>query len=361
MKTRISILTLSAAVILMAGCTKENPTDPTEYDVTVGALILNNGTWGMNDSNISFFDFENWTVEEDVFEKANSYCLGDLAQDIMAYGSKVYVSVSGSGIIFVMDRKTFKTVGNIVEKKEDTQLSPRCFAAKDKYLYVTYYEGYVGKIDTASLSVVNLVKVGDNPEGITQTAGRLFVANSGGMNYPNYGTTLSVIDISTMEVIREIEVGNNPMMSVADAEGDLYVLARGNYGDDPGHVMKVDPLTFETTTILGTDNPFVMAMGADNKIYILVSKYDENWNVVNDIVVLDANGYSEKLIGSYITDGSVVENPGSLSADPVSGMVFIGCSDYIHTGSISVYDGGTFVTSFTSGGMNPQKVEFLNE
>jgi YVTN family beta-propeller protein len=52
-------------------------------------------------------------------------------------------------------------------------------------LFVTAYDNTVSVIDTTTLSIVNSITVGPNPEGIATTGNYLYVANSGAFNFPD--------------------------------------------------------------------------------------------------------------------------------------------------------------------------------
>lgn len=349
-----------ASALLAAACSKPDPEpEPEVHDYTVGAYVLNNGNWGSNDANLALYDLTLGTIHEDYFAAVNGKKLGDIGQDIIIYGTKAYIAVSNSGVIFVVDKTTCKEVASITKISSDAPLSPRNMVACSGRVYVSYYEGYLGEIDTATLSVTRIVKVGDNPEGVAASGGKVYVANSGGMNYPNYGNTVSVVDITTMQVTEEIEVGYNPMKAASDSEGDVYISCSGNYADDPGGIYRIS--SGKAAKIDGIQNPNAMTIGQNNQLYILTTSYDENWNAVYNILVYDANGDSEQFKGKFAAD-TKPENPYSLSADITTGRVYVGCSDYIHTGSVSVYNAdGSFLNSFSTGGLNPQKVVFITE
>ena len=46
--------------------------------------------------------------------------------------------------------------------------------------------GYVAKVDTATLQIVDQCLVGYQPEEMVVTSNKLYVANSGGYRFPNY-------------------------------------------------------------------------------------------------------------------------------------------------------------------------------
>ena len=85
---------------------------------------------------------------------------------------------------------------------------PRYFAACDGKVFVSYYDGYIARIDTATLEVDAMVKVGRNPEQLAVCNGYLYVANSGGMDLNTAlgcDNTVSVVNLSTFTEVEKIE------------------------------------------------------------------------------------------------------------------------------------------------------------
>ncbi|MDD2594210.1 MAG: hypothetical protein PHD11_00120 [Bacteroidales bacterium] len=351
MKKRILLFVVFACFIVVS-CDKKPVPEPDIPEVTVGAFVLNNGNFGSNDASLTFYNPDTKTPTYGVFQSLNGKKLGDTAQDMFIYGSKIYIAVFNSGVIFVTDRSG-KLIGEIKAEKR----SPRYFTAYNGNLYVTYYEGYLGKIDTTSLSLMSTVKVGDNPENVEVANGKLYVANSGGMNYPNYGKTVSVVNPSTMSVIKTLDVVDNPTYLAADSKGDVYLISIGNYNDVPSALQKIDTQSDVVATISNVQANW-MSMGANDKLYIISSQYDANWNTVSEYYVYDA--ISESVIGKFITDGTAVEKAYSISADPVSGNVYIGTSDYKSNGDMYVFSAaGVKIDKFDTGGLNPIGVYFV--
>lgn len=67
------------------------------------AYILNQGNWGSNNASLGRVNLATGTVDNYVFDQANHRGLGDVAQDIIVYGSRAYVSVTFSNSIEVVD------------------------------------------------------------------------------------------------------------------------------------------------------------------------------------------------------------------------------------------------------------------
>ena len=78
-----SILFFAAcALFVMVGCEKDPKLENNTNDGTY-AYVLNEGTWGGNNAEISRLNIKDGTIEVDWFEQANGRGLGDLAQDLI--------------------------------------------------------------------------------------------------------------------------------------------------------------------------------------------------------------------------------------------------------------------------------------
>ena len=348
---------IAAAVFCASSCLNIDVDDEPQKELaTIGVYVLNQGSWLNNDASLTFFSTINQQVQGNVFKTANDKKLGDTAQDICIFGDKMYISVFGSAVVFVVDPYSCKLMGEIRASSSETGevLSPRYLVPDGNSLYVSYYEGYVGKVDTTSISVAKLVKVGDNPEEMAVSGSKLFVTNSGALNYPDYGNTVSVIDLATFEVINTIEVKANPNQAVSDGNGHVFVLSFGNYSDVPACLQKIDAATYTVEEVTAVANPMDMALGRDKILYIISSYFDDNWNSVSDLLKYNiATGECSK----FITDGKTIPNLYSISADLLTGSIYIGSSDYASTGTIYAFSyEGQFITKFSAAGLNPFKV-----
>ena len=200
--------------------------------------------------------------------------------------------------------------------------------------------------------------VGRNPEQIAVSNNKLFVANSGGLgwNDPNlgYDKTVSVIDIATFSVVKTVQVVLNPTEVTTDAQGDVYVISMGDYGAIPNTMQRIDPNTYEVTTV---GNATKMASAGD-KIYLYYSQYDASWNQVITFQVYDAVAETMGTTG-FITDGTVVEQPCSLNVDPLTGDIYVGTSDYINNGDMYVFSADGKLKNRFGVGLNPMGAYFL--
>ena len=343
------------ALALLAGCSKVGNEDRNETK-DGGYFVLNSGNINVNNSNISVFNVNNKELTLNAFYQSNEKYLGDLGQDILVAGDEIYISVSNSRRIFVTDSQlkikkeiTFGMGGN-------DAFQPRYLCSYQGKIYVTYYEGYLGRIDPAEDYKVECTKVGEYPEGLDCCSGKAYVANSGGMNYPDYDKTLSVVDLGTFKETAKIQVNTNPEFVKANDQGSLiFVSSKGNYADIPG-MLQVVSTSDNTVKDLGFNNLIWMAKGPGNKIYLLSGGYDQNWNPLpGKVSTLDASQPSAAA-KEFVKDG--VDFPMAYSLSVTNdGYVFVGSSDYVNNGDVHVIGpDGKYVCKFDSNGLNPIKV-----
>jgi YVTN family beta-propeller protein len=238
-----SISALLITTLFVAACKKDSKIpEYADNPIKNGLLVLNEGLFQQNNSSISWVNLDVEKVQPDVFMDKNGRLLGDVGNDFLLYGGKLYVVVNNSNSIEVLDRATLKSVKQISMFDGFKGKQPRNLAHFDGLVYVTCFDGYVDVLDTATLTITKRIKVGHNPEDIVSSSGRLFVSNSGGLNYPDVDSTVSVIDIKTKSEIARITVGKNPGPMEVDSEGNIYVIARGNYSSIPSRLHRIHPV-----------------------------------------------------------------------------------------------------------------------
>ena len=343
------------ALALLAGCCKvgnQDGNEPKDGEY----FVLNSGNINVNNSNIAVFNIDNKELVPNYFYQANGKYLGDLGQDILVAGDEIYISVSSSRRIFVTDSQ-LKIKKEITFGMGETEaFQPRYLCSYKGKIYVTYYEGYLGRIDPAEDYKVECTKVGEYPEGLDCCSGKAYVANSGGMNYPDYDKTLSVVDLETFKETEKIQVNLNPEFVKANDQGSLiFVSSKGNYADIPG-MLQVVSTSDKTVKDLGFNNLIWMAKGPKNRIFLLSGGYDQNWNPLpGKVSTLDASQPSAAA-KEFVKDGKDFPMAYSMSVTN-DGYVFVGSSDYVNNGDVHVIGpDGKYICKFDSNGLNPIKV-----
>lgn len=342
-----------------ASCESDDNNEPwIEPEITTtGVYVLNNGNWGDNDAKLSYYNINNNTVTADVFYNVNDQQkLGDLGQDMTIYGSKMYITVTGSNKIFITNRSA-KLLQTIDPKNGDQPMEPRYTQAYGKKVYVTTQSGYVLQIDTTSMAVDKQIKVGSYPEQMTIVGGNLYVANSG----QGTDNTVSVINLSTFAETK-IPVIVNPEKITSDKYGNIYVISTGNYVDIRPTLQKINPDT-KAVSVIGTDVATRMAASGDKLFLIYMNPTDYSATAAAKLYYYDIIK-DEVVKQSFVTPLSATDlNKASvISIDPSNSDIYISTTDYVTKGSVYKFSSnGAYQTKFSSEGLNPMGAFFLTE
>lgn len=333
-----------------------------------GFYLLNEGNMGSNKCTLDYFDYATGTYHKNIYAEINPSVvkeLGDVGNDIMIYGSKMYVVVNVSNKIEVLDAKTAKRIKTI-------QLQNcRYMSFKGNKVYASSYAGPVelnpnsppGKvveIDTTSLTIQRQVVVGYQPEEMEIIGDQLFVANSGGYMFPNYDRTVSVIDLNNFTETKKIEVAINLHRLQKDNYGDLYVSSRGDYYNIPSSLFLVDAATG------AVKKDFHVAVSGmtivNDKLYYYGNEFNYNTHTyVKTFGIIDVK--TEQVIASKIIDKSYADEikaPYGIAVNPYSEDIYItDARNYVTTGYVYCFDKSGKFKWKTEGGNIPAHFTFL--
>lgn len=240
---------------LMAGILTFGAVSCSDDDNNQQAVVTTSGIYTINSGNqsakipgtITAYDFESGDATDPLqcaFKAKNGIELGDTPNDAIIDGNRMYVAVSKSNLVWILDANTLEVLGSV--HPEGDVAEPRALAAKDGKVYVSMYSGHVAVIDEKTMKIEKTVKVGPNPEGLAIAGNSLYVANSDGNNYLNGNVDgyISVIDLKTFteKKIQDVTKYLNPTKVVSNGT-DVFAICMGNYGDIPAKVFKISSAT----------------------------------------------------------------------------------------------------------------------
>lgn len=320
-----------------------------------GLYILSEGLKDMNNSTLAYYAPETGSIATDWFGIINKRKLGDTANDIGIYGNKIYIVVNISGQVEVIDRLSGRALQQItLHDVAGRSRQPRNIAFHRQFAYVCSFDGTVAEIDTATLQLTRLTTAGRNPDGITIANNKIYVSNSGGLSFPDYDSTLSVIDPVSFREIKKIPVGANPFTLAADSRGQLFVVTRGNYGNEQYQLHTIDTHTDEYKDKIEGMHPLNFTIHNDT---LWAYSYNNSTGESNfqsyDIVA------GEKITDNFITDTTKPRIPFGISLHPSSGDIYL--TDvppgYSTKGDILCYThDGKLKYRLKNVGLNPTKI-----
>ncbi len=319
----------------------------------VSCYIVNQGVSYRNNASLQQYDILAGTASSpdcnsDLFFAANGELLGDVAQDLLWVGDKLFVTVSNSQKLEILD-DSCKRVRSYTYAAEGA--CPRCMATDGNKVYVTNYDGNVYVYDAASGDSLTRIYSGSYPEGISCNNGYLVVNNSNWGGYGGGEATVAVIDVATGEAEIIKENVSNPYTQSVVCGGEVYIIDSGNYSDILPAIYRVDADSAKLEKV--AENASLMSSDGDYIYYVNASwSYAINGTSYSPLYKLDvATGEKVAIVPvEKMTDVS------SLDVNPATGDIFVGyspSSEYF--GTMRIFDSmgeqkGVFdVGYFTSG------------
>ena len=318
-------------------------------------FVLNEGGMGANNATLDFLRFSDGNYITGAFRKMNPSVvegLGDVGNDIAVHGDELWMVVNNSGIVEVVSAKDETEIAAIAVP------TPRNLAFDDRYAYVTSWagayatgiydengnytitdsknpKGQVYRIDLKTKKVAGSVEVGYQPEGIACYAGKLYVANSGGISSqlpPDYAydNTVSIIDTKSFKVTESVPVQINLKSVYSDGKGNIYVTTLGDYWSIHSGLYRIGPsmeggasvskvadyvsvsaLFGDTVYCIGTDSEFDWSAPHVYKSWSVQGGNKKDWtlNVTTatpySLYALDADTFFVGDAGDYFNPGTV--------------------------------------------------------
>ena len=338
---------------LLAGCREDDvifipeevQVSHPEYTSVTGFYLLNEGNMGSNKATLDYYDYTAGNYTRNIYANANPSVpkeMGDVGNDLGIYGSKLYCVINCSNKVEVMDRDNCRRIGQVD--------IPNCRFIKfyGGYAYVTSYagpvqidpnykqRGYVAKIDTATLEVVDTCVVGFQPDQLELAGGKMYVANSGGYMVPNYENTLSVINLDTFQEESRIPIAINLLGVVADRRGVLWVTSRGDYYNTPSDIYAYDT---RKQRIVKQMNVRASSCWLDgDSLYVISSEwsYVDGANAKPQYSIINVSTM-EVVDSCFITDGTIdaIKMPYGIAVNPITKDIMVtDAKDYVSPGRL---------------------------
>jgi hypothetical protein len=353
------LFTLLFGLLLLSACDDMTDKTPTASELPVNTsssrlYILCEGLIHLNNSTLALYDFDTRTTATDWFGTVNGRRLGDTANDMGVYGSKLYLVVSTSGLVEVVDKLTGRSLKQISLKDgAGRSREPRNIAFLGNFAYVCSFDGTVAEIDTVGLNITRITTAGRNPDGITAAGNKLYVSNSGGLSFPQYDSTVSVIDPVHFKELKKIKVDANPFTLQADSRGRLYVVTRGNYGNERYQLHQIDTRTNEYLGPVEGAHPLNFTLSNDT---LWMYSFDHSTGK-SEFQTYDTRSGTLSASG-FITDGTPLHTPFGITRHTSTGDLFItDAGSYTTRGDVLCFSrDGKLKYRLKGVGVNPKKV-----
>lgn len=335
-------------------CIKE-PTNTQEEFLSIqkGVFILSEGNYMYGNASLSFYNKEEKKIENEIFYRANSFPLGDVAQSIIVRNNLAYIAVCNSGKVCVIDINTYKLVGKITGL-----VSPRYihFISDEKAYISDMYGKCIYVINPKTYSVIKKIDIDNNSENIYQHSSEemIQIDNSLYVNSWSYDNKILVIDINTDNLIDSIEVLAQPRKIVKDKNNKLWVLCDGGYEGSfyvgQKGIVKINTENNSIENIFYINNSY-------SAIDLKINNTKDTLFYINNHVYSFVENITELPSEIFINGDN--HNFYSLGIDPNSSEIYVSDAiDYLQNGVVYRYNSSAILLDSFKCGIIPSAMEF---
>jgi DNA-binding beta-propeller fold protein YncE len=320
MKSNFLVILVLGALFI--GCEKQLPIpvnieEPKPFDTAVsinGVYILNEGNFGWSNASVTYYNTETKIVSENMFQTANGFALGDVAQDIYVDGDKTYIVVNNSGKIEVVNTSDFKSIATISGFN-----SPRYFVKVNaNTAYVSeLYQNKIYIINLAANTITGSISLNGWTEKMRLFQNHVFVQNI-------TQNSIYKIDVSNNQVIDTLQLTKGLNSIEFDKNNKLWALCGGDTSV-AGSLYRIDPnsMTIEQSfSFTGNSNfPSYLCFNGEG---------DEMYFVNEDIYKMNISAFSIPTQSIINVGNSIVYG---LAVHPNSCDIYIADAiDYVQKG-----------------------------
>src|SRR5690554_3339210 len=343
-----SIKYILVALVFLTACKKEEAEPLPEGGYSNGILVLNEGLFQLNNSSLSWIDLETEDVRQNLFLNTNNRPLGDIGNDMILYGNKIYITVTGSSTVEILDKSSLKSIKQIPFNYNGQAQEPRNITTHQGKVFVSSFDGYVSAIDTSSLQITKRIKVGRNPEGVCVSNSSLFVSNSGGLDFGNEDSTVFEIDLNTLTIIDTFVVGKNPGSLISDSYNNIYVILRKESGISTPDLVKINTVN-QSITSLGI--PATSFSKRDDYLYLSYYDYSSGMSTVS---VFDC--LNQTIINADFTNNHNFTTLYGVIPYKQNELICIDAMNYTNSGYLTFFNSSGQFTNKFNVGLNPNTI-----
>lgn len=214
--------------------------NPTVPNLThQGLWIVNEGNFTLGQGSLSFYDFLEDSLYNDVFRAVNGRPLGDVFHSLSFYEGRAFLVINNSRKIEVVDSMSFEHIHTISDLS-----SPRKVLGYAGKLFVTdLYSGEILVLNAETYEEVDRIESGGWTESMLIVRDKLYVTvqQTFENNLPGTRKGVLCIDPATHELIEYIPLVQGANSLVRDKVGKVHVLCDGGLEEEVGGLFRINP------------------------------------------------------------------------------------------------------------------------
>lgn len=345
MKKIFFALTTMSLIFTACKSDDDESENPAVDPAVEGLFVVNNGNFGAGNASLSFYDCATGEVENEVFQRANGYKLGDVAQSMTINGSTGWIAVNNSGVIYAIDIDTYKEKGRVT-----SIASPRdIFFVNDSKAYVTQlYNNKIAILDPKTYTVTGSIDIEGMDVATGSTEHVVAIGNYAYVNCWSYQKEILKIDMATDKVVARLEVGIQPCSIAADKNGYLWVLTDGGGWEQNPVGYEAPALCRVNVDKMEIDRRFEISKGESVSSLQVNKEGDTLYWLNGGVMAMNVNATQAPSAPAISTSVPYIN---AMTISPQNGDIYVAdAADYQQAGTIYRYTStGTQVGSFQVG------------
>lgn len=339
----------------------ETPEKPDNSILRDGNIaVLCEGLMAYNNATLCLINTETGESDKEFFRTVNpGMTLGDTGNDLLYFGDKLIITVTGSESIVLLDAADGSFISRVDlpgrHPNKTIGINDTLALASDLYndSALICYNQKTGK------RLPDMLFEGKNPVDILKIGNQIAVANSGlGIYFQDHplAGTISLINLETGRTEKHIKVGPN-LSELLLAENELIACYYGIYSDESrGGIVRysLDDFT-EISRIEGFFSSMVYSEKSD-RLHFLEGVAGMDISEHSGVSYIDLKD-SEPKIQRIIENKNDKECFYSLAVDESNNQIIVGnAKNFTVEGTIMIFDmNGEFVQEYSCG-VNPGEI-----
>lgn len=203
-------------------------------------LIINEGNFGFGNASLSVYNPTTKELTNSVFQQANNFPLGDVAQSATLINNTIYVVVNNSGKIEVINKNNFSSIKTVTGL-----ISPRYI------LQINSTKAYVSNLFSNQIQILNLSDntISGNISTPSNWTEEMLLFNDTAYICDVSNNQILLINTHTDAVITSIPTSEQPLSLVKDKNNKLWILCDGGINSSLPQLIKFNPQTRQTEQV----------------------------------------------------------------------------------------------------------------
>ena len=305
-----------------------------------GAFVINEGLFNSGGGDISWINFENDSISNEIFRFANNFPPGDIPFHMALIDDFIFLTVNNSG-------KIYKLNGNFkVEKTISGIMSPReiCIGPNGNLFVSSLYKPYIYVVNAGQGALVDSIYTGRPVENLLLHKGKLWATHWSQLASTKTNNVLLVIDPIAKQLSDSIIVGIEPNSMCIDKNEHIWILCSGGFDHaETARLVVVDPVSHNVVRSI----QFLSANDYPTSLVV---------NLLGDtLYYINQHIYKMSVNATAIPSTHWVQSIGNtfyrLAVNPADNTIWASdAGNYIHAGKVLHYSPfGSLIKEFNAG------------